>query len=212
MLVLSPNRTSRTQAAWLTALSCWVIMAGCGVTAGSPVGVSTVTPSSAISSAEPADMPIESLSASASGSASALASASASSSSQRNPNACAPPDEGWGNYEGFQQLGKYRLALPKVEKAPADGFDVIIHFHMGDAIRRTVVQTAFPAVYLSFDAGEGSNKYKKSFLDNHAFRDLRASLEGRCRNNGARRRSNESFCPRGAPGSARFDHHPQGVS
>ena len=103
--------------------------------------------------------------------------ASASASAKRNPNACAPPDEGWGQYQPFQSLGKARFTLPQKEYYNGEPLDVIIHFHMADAIRRTVVQSGIQVVLVGLDVGEGSKKYTKEFEDPNAFLNLQNKIK-----------------------------------
>lgn len=89
--------------------------------------------------------------------------------------ACAPPDQGWGRHLPYRKIRGARISLPALD-TPPERFDLFIHFHASDAARRGFVQEGYPAVFVGYDLGEGSNAYRRAFDDPGAFLRLLASV------------------------------------
>lgn len=81
---------------------------------------------------------------------------------------CAPPDQGWGNYLPYKKIHGAKVSLPKLTE-PREIFDVYIHFHASDAVRRGFVHSGYPAVFVGFDLREGSSAYQRAFEHAAAF-------------------------------------------
>lgn len=93
---------------------------------------------------------------------------------------CNPPDPlGLGPYRPYLPLTQGRLAMPQKGGATEDfGYDVLIHFHGSDAIRKTVVQVARGIALVAIDKGNGSGPYEEAFRNPAVFDLLRQSIEG----------------------------------
>ena len=91
---------------------------------------------------------------------------------------CAPPERGFGRYHPYVPLVRGRLLVPIVDPPPSDGaYDVLLHFHFHDAVRRAFVEVGHPIALAGIDLGEGSKAYAEAFADPRAFVLLRASIE-----------------------------------
>ncbi len=59
-----------------------------------------------------------------------------------------------------------RVAIPRQGGHTDDGgFDVVVHFHGGDPVRKNFVQVAWGAVFVAVDLGVGSGRYARAFVD-----------------------------------------------
>lgn len=79
---------------------------------------------------------------------------------------CNPPDPiGMGPYEPYRKVRMGgRMAIPIRGGHTEDmGFDVLLHFHGHEALRKTLVQVARGVVFVGFDKGLGSGAYSKAF-------------------------------------------------
>jgi hypothetical protein len=92
---------------------------------------------------------------------------------------CAPPDHGMGRYHPYVALpGRGRLLVPELDVPPADGaFDLMLHFHFHDAVRRAFVEVAHPMALAGIDLGEGSKAYGDAFANPDAITTLLASID-----------------------------------
>lgn len=157
------------------------LAAGCAGTAAAPEG--PPPREAASTAATPPDPPVASSDVPAvpdasSAVASASASAPPSASSSSPPRfACAPPDKGMGEYHPYAVFDRLKVAVPKVTEVPAHGFDLYLHFHFGDAVRRVVVGPGHPMVFAGLDLGEGSEAYKKVLSESGAFDRILAHVE-----------------------------------
>jgi LysM repeat protein len=59
----------------------------------------------------------------------------------------------------------------------AGGFDLVVHFHGHEAIRKEVVRAARGVVLVGIDVGVGSGAYASAFSAPHVFEDLLRSVE-----------------------------------
>jgi hypothetical protein len=92
---------------------------------------------------------------------------------------CMTPDPGWGSYEHWSGgLTMGQVLLPKrggVTKS--GGFDLIIHFHGHEPVRKEFVKTAKNVVLVGIDLGIGSGAYSSAFSSPDAYKRLVASVE-----------------------------------
>ncbi len=69
------------------------------------------------------------------------------------------------------------MSLPQLD-APREEFDVYIHFHASDGVRRAFVHEGYPAVFVGVDRGEGSGAYRRAFEDPASFWRLLSDVTG----------------------------------
>jgi pimeloyl-ACP methyl ester carboxylesterase len=99
-----------------------------------------------------------------------------------DPAVCAPPDRGWGAYEPYVKFPHGKMTVPRMDAPPpGNSYDLYLHFHATDAVRRVVVQAGVPLVYAGLDLGEGSSGYARAFDDPGVFVRLLATLTGKLR-------------------------------
>ncbi len=94
-------------------------------------------------------------------------------------NDCFLPDPGPGAYLPYRPgpVGG-RLFLPKEGGHTEDlGYDVLVHFHGAEPVRKTLVQVSEGLVYLGIDLGIASGPYEKAYESPQAFAYLRAGVE-----------------------------------
>ncbi|MCA9630793.1 MAG: hypothetical protein KC766_24155 [Myxococcales bacterium] len=92
---------------------------------------------------------------------------------------CNPHDPiGLGPYAPYRKLRMGRIAIPQKGGHTDDfGYDVLIHFHGHEPVRKTLVQVAHGITYVGIDRGVGSGPYTKAFEDPKRFPRLLASIE-----------------------------------
>jgi hypothetical protein len=94
-------------------------------------------------------------------------------------NECFTPDQGLGPYLPYRPgpTGG-RLFFPKTGGPTEDlGYDVLVHFHGAEPVRKTLVQVSEGLVYLGIDLGINSGPYEKAYESPQAFAYLRAGVE-----------------------------------
>jgi hypothetical protein len=98
---------------------------------------------------------------------------------KRGYHECYPPDPmGLGPYARPRNLSIGRILIPKRGGHTPDlGFDVILHFHGMDPLRKTLVQVAGGVVLAGVDRGAGSGRYTAAFQNPQIFPRLRRSIE-----------------------------------
>ncbi len=95
------------------------------------------------------------------------------------PTPCNMADPGYGIYYPWvKNLEIGRMLMPKRGALTADnGFDVIIHFHGGNAVRKMIADTARGIFVVGIDLGAGSGAYGRPFSDPELFRNLLNDIE-----------------------------------
>ncbi len=95
------------------------------------------------------------------------------------PTPCNMADPGYGIYYPWvKNLGMGRMLMPKSGALTVDdGFDVIIHFHGGNAVRKMIADSARGVFVVGIDLGAGSGAYGRPFSDPKVFRDLLDDIE-----------------------------------
>lgn len=94
---------------------------------------------------------------------------------------CMTPDPGFGIYDGWNGSGMSmgQVLLPHQGGISKTGqFDVVIHFHGHEPIRKEFVKTARGIVLVGIDLGIGSGAYQNAFSSPSAFTSLLTSIEG----------------------------------
>jgi hypothetical protein len=93
-------------------------------------------------------------------------------------NPCMTPDPGFGVYDGWQSVsGGHMIAPHKGGITKAGGFDLVVHFHGHEPIRKEFVKSAKGVVLVGVDLGIGSGAYANGFAAPHVFTNLLASVE-----------------------------------
>ncbi|KYF53868.1 hypothetical protein BE08_42800, partial [Sorangium cellulosum] len=94
-------------------------------------------------------------------------------------NPCMTPDPGWGVYDRWSRAPSIgQMIMPhKGGVTKRGGFDVIIHFHGHEALRKEFVKTAEGAVLVGIDLGIGSGAYSSAFSAPYVFENLLDSIE-----------------------------------
>ena len=92
---------------------------------------------------------------------------------------CDMADPGYGIYHPWKKnLKMGRMLMPKKEALTADGgFDLIIHFHGGNAVRKTIVDIARGVYIAAVDLGAGSGAYERPFSKPEVFLNLLGDVE-----------------------------------
>jgi hypothetical protein len=96
---------------------------------------------------------------------------------QRGFHECMPPDRGYGAYAPWRSLSMGRLLLPQKGGHTDDmGFDVLVHFHGQDPVRKTLVHVARGIAFVGIDLGNGSGAYDTAFPSAAVYTTLRESI------------------------------------
>jgi len=92
---------------------------------------------------------------------------------------CNPHDPlGLGPYGPYQHVSWGRMLIPqKGGSTPDRGFDVIIHFHGADPVRKLLVQSARGVALVLVDLGTGGGPYARAFGGPKSFPKLKESIE-----------------------------------
>lgn len=91
---------------------------------------------------------------------------------------CHFSDRGFGDYERFRPLPLGRVLIPRGHGIDDDGsFDLLIHFHGSDPLRKMLAPEPLDLVIAGIDAGVGSSRYAKAFADPQSFSRLLDSIE-----------------------------------
>jgi hypothetical protein len=95
-------------------------------------------------------------------------------------NPCMTPDPGFGIYEPWNGSGMSvgQVLMPHQGGVSKNGqFDVVVHFHGHEPIRKEFVKTAKGIVLVGVDLGIGSGAYQAPFSAPATFTNLLASIE-----------------------------------
>ena len=92
---------------------------------------------------------------------------------------CMTPDPGFGAYAGWSRaVSMGQMIAPKSGGVRKDGgFDLIIHFHGHEPVRKEFVKTSNGVVLVGIDLGIGSGAYQNGFASPQTFTKLVASVE-----------------------------------
>lgn len=94
-------------------------------------------------------------------------------------NPCMTPDPGFGVYDGWSSAPSigHMIAPHKGGVTKSGGFDLVVHFHGHEPIRKEFVKAAKGQVLVGIDLGIGSGAYSKAFAAPHVFPALIRSVE-----------------------------------
>ena len=92
---------------------------------------------------------------------------------------CMTPDPGFGSYDKWSRAPSMgQMIAPKSGGVRKDGgFDLVIHFHGHEPIRKEFVKTSNGVVLVGIDLGIGSGAYQTGFGAPQAYTRLIASVE-----------------------------------
>ncbi len=92
---------------------------------------------------------------------------------------CMTPDPGFGAYDTWSRAPSMgQMIAPKVGGVRKDGgFDLILHFHGHEPVRKEFVKTATGVVLVGIDLGIGSGAYQTGFGAPETFTKLVKSVE-----------------------------------
>jgi hypothetical protein len=92
---------------------------------------------------------------------------------------CMTPDPGFGIYDGWSSAPSvgHMIAPHKGGVTKSGGFDLVVHFHGHEPIRKEFVKTAKGPVLVGIDLGIGSGAYINGFAAPHVFPGLLRSVE-----------------------------------
>ncbi|MEB2312540.1 MAG: LysM peptidoglycan-binding domain-containing protein [Sorangiineae bacterium] len=101
------------------------------------------------------------------------------SAKERGVNPCNTPDPGFGIYDRWDRsVSMGQMIAPHRGGVAKNGaFDVMIHFHGHEAVRKEWVQVMHGAVLVGIDLGIGSGPYSAAFAGPGSFEKLVASVE-----------------------------------
>jgi len=94
-------------------------------------------------------------------------------------NPCMTPDPGFGIYDTWSRkvtMGQL-LAPQKGGVSPSGAFDLIVHFHGHEPVRKEFVKSANGIVLVGIDLGIGSGAYSSAFAAPQAFERLLESVK-----------------------------------
>lgn len=106
------------------------------------------------------------------------------SAEERGVNPCNTPDPGFGPYQPWSRepsLGQ--MLMPRRKRKT---YDVMIHFHGHEAVRKEWVRVMDRQILVGIDLGMGSGAYERTFQSRNAFPTLIASVEAAVRKHHAR--------------------------
>ncbi|MFO0760853.1 MAG: hypothetical protein U0359_30530 [Byssovorax sp.] len=95
-------------------------------------------------------------------------------------NPCMTPDPGFGVYEAWSGTGMSmgQVLIPRKGGVSKSGaFDLVVHFHGHEPIRKEFVKTAKNIVLVGIDLGIGSGAYSSGFATADTWTQLVASVE-----------------------------------
>jgi hypothetical protein len=88
------------------------------------------------------------------------------------------PDPGFGIYDPWQSVSTGQMIAPHRGGLTRDGgFDLLVHFHGHEPVRKEFVKTARGQVLVGIDLGIGSGAYDSAFAAPDVFPRLLASVE-----------------------------------
>lgn len=92
---------------------------------------------------------------------------------------CMTPDPGFGVYDRWSSAPSvgHMIAPHKGGVTKSGGFDLVVHFHGHEPVRKEFVKTAKGPVLVGIDLGIGSGAYSKGFAAPHVFPGLLRSVE-----------------------------------
>lgn len=101
------------------------------------------------------------------------------SAAERGVNPCNTKDPGFGDYDKWDRgVAMGQMLAPKKRAVNSRGeFDLMIHFHGHEAVRKEWVQVMHNAVLVGIDLGLGSGPYESAFAPRGTIKSLVESVE-----------------------------------
>jgi hypothetical protein len=101
------------------------------------------------------------------------------SSAERGVNPCNTKDPGFGDYDKWDRgIAMGQMLAPKKRTLNSRGeFDLMIHFHGHEAVRKEWVQVMHDTVLVGIDLGIGSGPYETAFAPHGTIKSLVDSVE-----------------------------------
>lgn len=97
---------------------------------------------------------------------------------RRGENPCMTADPGFGVYDRWQNISTGQMIAPqKGGVTKSCGFDLVVHFHGHEPVRKEFVKTANGQVLVGIDLGIGSGPYADGFADPGRFERVLSSVE-----------------------------------
>jgi hypothetical protein len=88
------------------------------------------------------------------------------------------PDPGFGVYDRWENIALGQMIAPQRGGVRKDGgFDLVVHFHGHEPIRKEFIKTAQGIVLAGIDLGIGSGAYENAFADQSLFPRILESIE-----------------------------------
>lgn len=99
---------------------------------------------------------------------------------REGPNPCMTPDPGFGVYDRWENIALGQMVAPQRGGIRKDGgFDLVVHFHGHEPIRKEFIKTGNGVVLAGIDLGIGSGPYENTFADQSLFPRIIESIEAR---------------------------------
>ncbi len=98
----------------------------------------------------------------------------ATSSAVQGSASCSFADQGWGSYAPWRGLPIGQVLVP--QPAPTEQFDLLVHFHGADAVRKLLAPATLGLVIVGVDAGSGAQKYEEKLYGSDSLEDLIGSV------------------------------------
>jgi hypothetical protein len=97
---------------------------------------------------------------------------------REGPPPCMTPDPGFGVYDRWENIALGQMIAPQRGGIRKDGgFDLVVHFHGHEPIRKEFIKTAQGIVLAGIDLGIGSGPYENAFADHSLFPRILESIE-----------------------------------
>ena len=97
---------------------------------------------------------------------------------REGPHPCMTPDPGFGVYDRWENIALGQMIAPQRGGVRKDGgFDLVVHFHGHEPIRKEFIKTGSGVVLAGIDLGIGSGAYENAFADQTLFPRIVESIE-----------------------------------
>jgi len=90
---------------------------------------------------------------------------------------CGFPDRGFGDYLGYRPLPLGKVLVPSsLAVAPDGGYDLLVHFHGLEPVRKQLAVESLGLVIAGLDTGTLSGAYERTFADPAVFDAMLSSI------------------------------------
>jgi len=129
-----------------------------------PVAANVVAPPAPASEAAPTD-------------SAALGSSARPPAAELVGGTCTFPDNGFGDYVEVRTNAGWDVIARQAAVAPDGSYDLLVHLHAGDAVRKIVAPLAKPIVIATKDRGDSSGDYAATFTNRKSWDDQIAAID-----------------------------------